>query len=473
MGAKGLTRPQSGAIPASAQLATGPGSGVQGDGVRVADAPDALLEELFPDRPSAVDWGLDRMRAALAELGNPHRSYRSLHVGGTNGKGSVAATWASVLGRRGDRVGLYTSPHLCSFRERIRVDGRPVARRRLLEAAERLRPLTRDLGMPMFEAATLLALALFAEEEVDAACVEVGLGGRLDATNVIEPEVAAITNVSLDHQQFLGATVEEIAREKAGIAKPGVPLVTSETCDRALSVLAAAAAEARAPFRRVDPARHVRNARVGRDGTAFRLVGRGGRVRELRTPLPGVHQAVNAALAVAALELLPSPPSAEAIRAGVEAADWPGRGQTVRLGGRRYVFDAAHNPAAIEAATRTIAEMSPPRPLVAVVGILADKDWPRMVPAIAAAADAVVLTNPPSAPPERGWRPREARPAAERHSARVDVVEEIDAALERAAALAGEGTILVTGSCHTVGDALRALDADPLRATGGAPTAMA
>lgn len=427
----------------------------------MVDAPDALLEELFPDRPSVVDWGLDRMRAALAEVGSPHRSFSSLHVGGTNGKGTVAATWESVLRLEGRRTGLYTSPHLCSFRERIRVDGRPLERRRLLETAERLRPLARELGMPMFEAATLLALVVFAQEGIDAACIEVGLGGRLDATNVIEPEVVAITNVSLDHQDYLGATVEEIAREKAGIVKPGVPLVTAETNDRVLAVLADAAVAGGAPFVRVDPERDVRDVRVEEHGTTFRCAGPGGSLRELRTPLPGAHQAVNATLAVAALEMLPSPPSVDSIQAGVAAVDWPGRGQMVWLRGRSYILDTAHNRAATDAVARTVDRLSPPRPLVAVVGILADKDWPRMMAAIAAVADAVVLTSPHTAPSGRRWRPGEARAVAERYSARVEVVEEIDGALKRAASLAGEGTILVTGSCHTVGDALRALDAEP------------
>lgn len=433
----------------------------------MVDAPDALLEELFPDRPSVVDWGLDRMRAALAEVGSPHRRYSSLHVGGTNGKGTVAATWESVLRLEGRRTGLYTSPHLCSFRERIRVDGRPLERPRLLEAAERLRPLARELGMPMFEAATLLALVVFAQEGIDAACIEVGLGGRLDATNVIEPEVVAITNVSLDHQDYLGATVEEIAHEKAGIVKPGVPVVTAETDDRVLAVLADAAVAQGAPFVRVAPERDMRDVRVGECGTTFRCASPGGSLRELRTPLPGAHQAVNATLAVAALEMLPSSPSADSIRAGLAAVDWPGRGQVVWLGGRRYIFDTAHNRAATDAVARTVDQLSPPRPLAAVVGILADKDWPRMVPAIAAVADAVVLTSPPSAPPGRRWRPGEARAVAEGHSPWVEVVEEIGGALKRAASLAGEGTVLVTGSCHTVGDALRALDAKPFERPSG------
>ena len=418
------------------------------------------MDTLFPGVPNEVDWGLGRMRAALAELGDPHRRYRSLHVGGTNGKGSVASTWASVLQRDGDRTGLYTSPHLCSFRERIMVDGAPFPAPRLVETATRLRPLALDLGMPLFEACTLLALVVFAEEEVDTACVEVGLGGRLDATNVIEPEVAAITGVSLDHQEYLGGSLEEIAREKAGIIKPGVPVVTAEGRPAVLSVLEARAREAGAPFHRVDPWRHVSNLRLGRGGTRFTLRTGAGRRVELHTPLPGAHQAANAALAVRAMELLPRPPSTDAVRTGVAGVRWPGRGQIHRAGGRHFVFDVAHNRAAVAALVQILADLSPPRPLVVLAGILGDKDWAGMLPPLVDLADRVVFTTPPSAPPERLWRPRAV--AAEVGGAvPIEVVDDVGAAVGRAAALAGTGTVVVTGSCHTVGDALRVLGVSP------------
>ena len=422
--------------------------------------PDPLMDALFPGVPNAVDWGLGRMRAALAELGDPHRRYRSLHVGGTNGKGSVASTWASVLGRQGDRTGLYTSPHLCSFRERIMVDGAPLSAPRLLETAARLRPLARSLGMPLFEACTLLALVVFAEEEVDTACVEVGLGGRLDATNVIEPEVTAITNVALDHQDYLGHTLEEIAREKAGIIKPGVPIVTAEGRPAVLSVLEARAREVGAPFHRIEPWRQISNLRLGLDGTRFTVRIGGNRPLELETPLPGAHQAANATLAVRALELLSQPPSAESIRAGVTAVKWPGRGQIHRFGDGHFVFDVAHNRAAIAALVRILADLAPPRPLVVLAGILGDKDWSRMLPPLVDLADRVVFTTPASAPPERRWNPR-AVAAEVGGAAPIEVLEEVRAAVGRAVALAGRGTVVVTGSCHTVGDALQILGVSP------------
>ncbi len=422
------------------------------------------MHALFPGVPSVVDWGLGRTRTALADLGDPHRRYRSLHVGGTNGKGSVASTWASVLRRDGDRTGLYTSPHLCSFRERIMVNGAPLPAPRLLETAARLRPLARDLGMPLFEACTLLALVVFAEEEVDTACVEVGLGGRLDATNVIEPEVAAITNVALDHQEYLGDSLEEIAREKAGIIKPGAPIVTAEGRPSVLSVLESRAREVGAPFHRIEPGRHISDLRLGREGTRFTLRADTGRDLQLETPLPGAHQATNAALAVRALELLRRPPSPESIQAGVAAVRWPGRGQVLRVEGRRYVFDVAHNRAAVGALVNVLAGLAPPRPLVVLAGILEDKDWDRMLPPLVKVADRVVLTTPASAPPERRWRPHAAAArvgTGAGGAVPVDAVREVGPAVGRAAALAGNGTVVVTGSCHTVGDALRVLGVNP------------
>lgn len=421
---------------------------------------DPLLDALFPDAPSTVDWGLDRMRAALAELGDPHRRYRCLHVGGTNGKGSVASTWASVLRCHGNRTGLYTSPHLCSFRERIMVGGRPVPAGRLVEAASGLRPLASELRMSFFEATTLLAMVVFAEDEVDTACMEVGLGGRLDATNVVEPEVSAITNVALDHQEYLGNSLEEIAREKAGIIKPGVPIVTAEGRPAVLEVLRARATEVGAPLHRVEPWRDIADLRLGRAGTRFALRASNGHAIELETPLPGAHQATNAALAVRALELLPDPPSRTAITAGVAKVQWPGRGQIRRIDDRLFVFDVAHNVAGVEALVRVLADLAPPRPIVLLTGILGDKDWSRMLPPLVDLADRAIFTVPSSAPAERLWNPREVAEKVSRGTP-IEVRGRVDTALARATALARSGTVVVTGSCHTVGDVLVVLGLSP------------
>ncbi len=418
------------------------------------------MDTLFPEAPSTVDWGLGRMEAALAELGDPHHRYRCLHVGGTNGKGSVASTWASVLQRDGCRTGLYTSPHLCSFRERIMVDGRPVSAARLRDAAARLRPLATSLRMSFFEATTLLALTVFAEEEVDTACIEVGLGGRLDATNVIRPEISAITNVALDHQDYLGDTLEEIAREKAGIIKPGVPVVTAEGRPSVLGVLEARATKRGAPFHRLEPWEDITGLQLGPHRTRFAMRTVAGERLELETPLPGAHQATNAALAVRALELLSRPPSREAIETGVASVQWPGRGQVHSLGDQLFVFDVAHNVAGVGALVRVLGSLTPPRPLVLLAGILGDKDWSRMLPPLVDLADRVVFTVPSSAPEGRSWDPRAVAAEVSRGTP-IEVEDEVPAALDRAVACAPAGTVVVTGSCFTVGDVLLLLGLSP------------
>lgn len=418
------------------------------------------MDMLFPEAPNAVDWGLARMESALSQLGDPHRRYRCLHVGGTNGKGSVASTWATILQHQGHRTGLYTSPHLCSFRERIMVGGRPLPAGRLAETAARIRPLATELRMSFFEATTLLALVVFAEEEVDTACVEVGLGGRLDATNVITPEVAAITNVALDHQDYLGHSLEEIAYEKAGIMKPRVPLVTAEGRPAVQDVLRARATEIGAPLHLVDPRRDIVDLRLGPVATRFGLRTRQGDTLELETPLPGAHQATNAALAVRALELLPNPPSRDALIRGVAGVKWPGRGQIRRIDDHLFIFDVAHNVAAVGALVRVLADLAPPRPIVLLTGILGDKDWSRMLPPLVDMADHAVFTVPSSAPAERIWNPHEVAAEVSR-GATIEVEDDVGTALYRAMALAGTGTIVVTGSCHTVGDVLLVLGLSP------------
>lgn len=404
----------------------------------------------------------------MADLGDPHRRYPTVHVGGTNGKGSVAATIAQVLRAAGRRTGLYTSPHLCSFRERFQVDGGALCEGRLLDLAEDLRgPIARH-GLTYFEAATVLGFHAFAAEAVDVAVVEVGLGGRLDATNVVVPEVAIVTNIALDHAEYLGDTVELIAGEKAGIAKPGVPMVTAETDPSVLAVLRAACDRVGAPFHALAPER-VRAVEVDGQGTSFRFDARGWGVLDLRTPLIGRHQAANAALAVDAVGLLGETlrPSADAVRAGVAGVRWPGRDQIEVVDGRTWLLDVAHNPAGIASLVDVLSRIDLPRPLVAVVGVLADKEWREMLPPILRRVDRALLTAPPSATGERRWDPEAA--AAGVRAELPDgypLATETDfgAALAAARRAAGSGTVVVTGSCYTVGDALRVLGRCPFPA---------
>lgn len=421
---------------------------------------DPLFERLFPPLPAGVHWGLERVENALDDLGHPERRAPALHVGGTNGKGSVASTCAAVLQRAGRRTGLYTSPHLCSVRERFQVDGRPLGEARLVAYADEIRGVVEARGLTFFEAATVLAFHAFAREGVEVQVIEVGLGGRLDATNVLTPVACALTNVALDHAEFLGDTLPAIAREKAGIIKPGVPVVTAETAPDLLAVFREVAEARGAELTPLDPEVDLTDVEVERDHTAFTMESAAwGRLR-LRTPLVGRHQAANAALAVSLLGHLPPAlrPSSADVVAGVAGVRWPGRDQIEEIDGTTWIFDVAHNVAGIDSLVSVLDRLQLPGPRVALVGVLGDKEWRRMLPPLLGRVDRAVLTQPPSAPETRRWDPAEALAAVGGASGElcpVVVEATFHAALDLARRAAGSGTVVVTGSCHTVGDALR------------------
>lgn len=428
---------------------------------------DPLARRLFPRLATGVHWGLERTRDALADLGDPHRTYPSVHVGGTNGKGSVASTVHSVLRAAGRTVGLYTSPHLCSFRERYIVDGEPVSDEELLAVAEPVRRVVEARGLTFFEAATVLAFQLFRERAVEVVAAEVGLGGRLDATNVLTPAVSAITNVAMDHAEYLGDTLEAIAREKAGIVKRGVPVVVAESDPGLVAIFREVAATVGAPFHPIDPERDLRDLEVDRDHTAFTWTSHTWGELRLRTPLVGRHQAANAALAVEALEHLPEElrPAAGEVLRGVAGVRWPGRDQIEVIGGRTWLFDVAHNTAGVASLVDTLDRLDLPRPRVALVGVLGDKDWRRMLPPLLTRTMEAWLTLPELGPPERRWDPLEARRVLEAapggSPCPLRIETDFREALARAREAAGEGTVVVTGSVYTVGSALLALGRPP------------
>jgi dihydrofolate synthase/folylpolyglutamate synthase len=427
---------------------------------------DVSLDLVLPPLSFGVEWGLGRTEEALAVLGAPHRAYPTVHVGGTNGKGSVAAVMASVLGRSGKRVGLYTSPHLCSFRERFQVDGKPVRPEELLEAGGEIRGLLGQAGLTFFEAATVLAFHLFARARVDVALVEVGLGGRLDSTNVVTPELVAITNVAWDHHEYLGGTLAAIAVEKAGIIKPGVPVVTAETDPDLLNIFRDRARAVEAPFHSLDPATEVQELEVAPRGNAFSVTTERWGELPLISPLPGAHQAGNVALALRCLELLPSSfmPDQEAVVEGVAEVRWPGRLQIENRPDGTWVFDVAHNVAGVRALADALPLLGLPGPVVLLVGIQGDKDWRAMLPPLFAMTREAVLTQPPSVPPERRWHPLDAAAAVEARP-NLHILPDFAEAMDGARRAAGDGTVVVTGSHHTVGDALGLLGIPPYMET--------
>jgi dihydrofolate synthase/folylpolyglutamate synthase len=364
----------------------------------------------------------------------------------------------AVLRDRGFRVAKYTSPHLVSFRERMVVDGAPVDESFVVSFVERWIPEIERIGATFFEATTAMAFQWFAESDPDIAIVEVGLGGRLDATNVIDPILVAITSIGLDHAEYLGSTIEAIAAEKAGVFKRSRPAVIGEPGEPVWTRLAAAARTAgAAPISVVALETPLSGIEVTERGTSF-LLNVAGHETEFRTSLIGAHQARNAATALRALELLPepwrtAPPDAAA---GLGRVALPGRFQ--RHG--KYILDVAHNADGMSVLTRTLAAIAPPRPLAAVFSVLADKAWGPMLDLLAPVADRIVLTIAPSSPVERGWDPSAALEIAAERGWPCVAEADFGAALETAER---EGaTVVITGSFHTVGDAMSRLHVSPL-----------
>ena len=394
--------------------------------------------------------GLDTIRGMLAALGGFHEELPVVHVAGTNGKGSACAMVASALHASGKRVGLYTSPHLVRFHERLQVDGAEIAGDDLARAVERCLPAIEKFPeATYFEVATLVALRHFVDARVDVAVLEVGLGGRLDATNVFErPLATAITNISLEHTDVLGKTEADIAREKAGILRRGVLCVTGARGE-ALAAIRARAAEVGAPLAVMGDEFVPVPGAADERGQAFDVLGARDHVG-LRIPFEGAHQVENAALAVALLDALRVPELA--IREGLARARWPGRLQ--RIPGRpEILLDGAHNPAGAQALAEHLKARGV-RPVL-VFGALADKDWPAMVAALAPCARDAIVTRVPS---PRAADPQEVARAFSMSGIFGMVVEEPGHALRTAEGVAGpDGVVLVTGSLYLVGDVLQRL----------------
>ncbi|MEX2583084.1 MAG: folylpolyglutamate synthase/dihydrofolate synthase family protein [Gemmatimonadota bacterium] len=422
---------------------------------------DELIPWLFDRTTNGIRWGLERTEELLAGVDDPHRLFSSVLIGGTNGKGSVAAFCDSALRTEGGaRIGLYTSPHLVDFSERIRIDGVPIADGELAEVAGMLRPAIERSGASFFEATTAMAFLAFARAGVELAVVEVGLGGRLDATNVLQPLVTGVTNISREHEEYLGSDLSQIAREKAGIFRRGVPALIGEPDPQIREVLSSRALAIGADPVILDDVSRATDLVTDASGTSLRLESTAWGDRELSVPLPGLHQARNARMAAELLAMLPhgSRPGWGALESGFARTRWPGRLQTVRVRGTTYLLDVAHNPAGAVALSEALEKFDLPRPCILVAAILADKDWRRMLAPLLARCDAAILTEAPSAPETRRWDPDEAaRWSLEETGVAPRVVTELGAALRRAGTLAPHGTIVITGSVHTVGDAMKAL----------------
>lgn len=400
----------------------------------------------------AAKLGLDRVRILLEALDAPHRSCRFIHVAGTNGKGSTCAMIESALRASGLRTGLYTSPHLIEPTERICIAGEPVPRQAFAAACGRVREAVErlladgglDLHPTYFECVTAIGFLLFRQAGVDRVVLEVGLGGRLDATNVVRPELAVVTPIDFDHEAFLGRSIESIAGEKAGILKPGVPAVFAPQREEAARVLAGRAAALGIETHQV-PDALPQDASIGPFSSRFTAAG-----REIECPLAGLHQVTNALTAIAALQRLGVPGSA--LAEGIRTVRWPARLERVRRE-PDIVLDGAHNPAGARALAAYIQRFHAGRRVILIFGCMRDKAVAEVAGILGPAAASVILT---AARQPRAIRPESLREFFDHPG--VSVAASVDEALASAIARAAPRDIVfVTGSLFLAGEARQIL----------------
>ena len=418
---------------------------------------------LFGLQRFGIKFGLENMQRMLHAFGTPHHRLRTVHIAGSNGKGSVAAFVAKIMQKAGYRVGLYTSPHLSDFTERIRIDGQAIAHEKVVQLTcairERQHKIAREDGttdsptsvvnMTFFEFTTLMALLFFAQNEVDLAVVEVGMGGRLDATNVLVPLISVITTISKEHQQYLGNTIEEISREKAGIIKPHGILVTSVTQPKVL-------AQFRSRCRELGSAMYTLGEEFSVKGTGPREFDYQGVVaayQGLQVEMAGEYQLPNAALAVATAELLEKQglrADERAVREGLRETRWPGRLEQMNAN-PTVVLDGAHNLEAIRKLRQELQRNWSYRRLILVIGIMEDKAIKPILKEILPLGYYAIFTRPKG---ERSASPAFLFRCGRRLIPHAEIVEDVKEAVRKAMVVASRNDLIcVTGSLYTVAEA--------------------
>lgn len=400
-----------------------------------------------------IRLGLGPVSGVLSRLNSPHEKYQTILVGGTNGKGSISSMIAAILCESGFKVGLYTSPHLIDVRERIKVNGEMITSEDMIRYILDVKKELRNDELTYFEFLTAIAFLHFLRAKVDIAVLEVGMGGRLDATNVVKPLVSVISNISYDHQMYLGDSLDAIAREKAGIIKFGSICVIGAKQKEVIDVIEGICLERKTVLYRLG--REIK-IRVYRNGT-FDYRGIVNNYKKLACPLKGRHQSENAALAIAAVELIRGQGFAveeNAIRKGIENVKWEGRLEVLRQE-PLIIADGAHNPGGIIALCRSLRREFDYNKLVFIFGVLNDKNYSAMLRRIALLADSLIVTKPKT---ERAVPLDELSSCAKRYISKVEIAENISEALEMALSKARrDDLICVTGSLYLVGEAKQTL----------------
>jgi dihydrofolate synthase/folylpolyglutamate synthase len=412
---------------------------------------------MFSLRRFGIKLGLETIETILSDLGNPHRSYQSIHIAGTNGKGSVATMLSAILTAAGYRVGKYTSPHLEKFNERICINNEPIDDDAVISSHTRVNAIQNLKRQPtFFEFTTAMALYEFGRRKVDWAIVETGMGGRLDATNAILPALSIITNISLEHKLYLGNTIAAIAGEKAGIIKPKIPVVTGVTQKSARAQIYHYAEINRAPV--YVKGREFRSRRAA-DGT-FTYYGIGHNWPHLKLSLSGSHQVDNASLVLAAFEILECSEQLkipyEAIRYGLEKSCWPGRLEVVS-DSPHLILDGAHNLMAARVLARHLGKHYKNRDITLVIGVLDDKPSESILKDLAAPCRRAIVTQPRI---DRAIAIDRLAVTARKYFRQVEVIPDVGEAVRHAIRGSdADDVICVAGSLYVVGEAKTALRA--------------
>ena len=412
------------------------------------------LDYLYSLQKFGVKFGLSKTSNIMKKMGNPHKGQKYIHIAGTNGKGSVSAMLESVLMKSGLKVGFYSSPHLVRFTERFRINRKEISKKKVAELTEEIKRVINPAEPPTyFEATTAMALAYFAREKTDIAIMEVGMGGRLDATNIIKPLVSAITNISLEHQVYLGNTLLEIAGEKAGIVKKGVSTITACTQPKISKFFRKICDEKKAPFYQVG-----KDIRYRRSDNGFNFYGLNRTIKDINLSLKGGFQHRNTALAIGILELLEKKGyefKERDIISGVEETIWEGRIQVLSKN-PLIVVDGAHNPGAAQVLVDTVKNDFSYKRLILVLGIMKDKDINTIVKEIAEMADHIICSSPEYS---RAASPEHLYSIVSKYNKNTETIKTLPEAIQKAKRIAkSDDMILITGSLFTVGEALTIID---------------
>jgi dihydrofolate synthase/folylpolyglutamate synthase len=411
------------------------------------------LDYLYGLERFGMIFGLTQVEKILDAIDGPHQEVQAIHIGGTNGKGSTAAMIASILQKEGYRVGLYTSPHLLRFTERIKVDGKEIERDEVVELAEwmreRIEAARITLPFTFFDFTTSMAFLYFKQKMVDLAILEVGLGGRLDSTNVVDPLLSIITNIDKDHVEQLGRSLLKIAGEKAGIIKKGRPFITAATQPQVLRLFSRTCQEKGAPYFRVG--RDFRYEWT--DDGNFNYEGLHRKLWNVHLNLLGFHQITNGTTALGAMEVLEElgyTVSTEAMMEGLKEVNWPGRLEMVSSS-PRVVLDGAHNPAGALVLRAALEKEFQYDRLILLIGMMKDKDAKSFLKTLAPLADHLILSKPHT---DRAASPLVLQEVLERNGKKAEVIEEMKEAIERGLSLTRDEDLLcITGSLYTIGEA--------------------